>query len=125
MDPEFEAEMLDVFLEEFEDLMVLLQGGMKELQKLKPDREQAYKDIFRVFHTLKGDAGFFAEFAPFTKWAAGLCEIVRDITEDQYDDPEIYNQMRLAYARLSSAFGALNRGKSLRTFRFKIFLRNF
>ncbi|MHA2251403.1 MAG: Hpt domain-containing protein [Candidatus Kariarchaeaceae archaeon] len=122
---ELQKELMNVFMIEFEELMENYEKALKELRKINGDRKNAYFEIFRVFHTLKGDSAYFEEFASFAKYASNLCEQFRNLPENMLEDPNLLTTARINYSRLSSAFYALNKGKSLRGFRFKVFLRNF
>lgn len=120
-----EDSLLDVFILEFEELMDIFKKSLKEIRKLNGDKKQAYQDIFRVFHTLKGDSGYFTEFGEFTKFATERCESLRYIDDETVNSGIMLNQLRIDYSRLSSALAALNKGNSMRAFRFKVFLKNY
>ncbi|MCY3410267.1 MAG: Hpt domain-containing protein [Candidatus Heimdallarchaeota archaeon] len=125
MDEDFKNQLLDTFLIEFEELMDIYKGGIMKLRSLRGDKLQALQDIFRVYHTLKGDAAYFEEFAEFVKFSSTFCERLRNPSLELLKDIDLMSDISLNYSRLSSAFMALNNGKSLQAFRFKLFLRNF
>ncbi|MHA2089261.1 MAG: Hpt domain-containing protein [Candidatus Kariarchaeaceae archaeon] len=124
-DEAFKEEMMRVFMHEFEELMTIFEHALKELRRPSGDIKHAYKEIFRVFHTLKGDSGFFEGYEGFTQYASELCEVYRDLPNDQLSNPKLLQIARINFSRLSSTINALNKGKSLKAFRFKVFLRNF
>lgn len=125
LDEEMRKELIDTFILEFEELMELYKKALIELRRLRSDKVQALEDIFRVYHTLKGDAAYFDEFNEFVEFAKVFTERLRHPNQSMLEDEKLINEIRLNYSRLSGAFNALNTGKSLRSFRFKIFLRNF
>ena len=125
IDEEFLAELIDTFILEFEELMDIYREALKNLRNIQDDKLHALNEIFRVFHTLKGDAAYFNEFQEFAAFASDFCDRLRDPKLEMLKDTLLMRDIRLNYSRLSSAFSALNRGSSLRAFRFKIMLRNF
>lgn len=132
-DVNMQEELLNTFLLEFEEIMTVYRNALIELRKINGDKLFAFKEIFRVYHTLKGDSAYFEEFNEFTNYADQMCELVRpysrldDIKEVEIniEETQLIKILSLNYSRLSSAYFALMRGKSLRALRFKIFLRNF
>lgn len=125
IDEEFKAELIETFILEFEELMDIYREALKNLRNIQDDKLHALNEIFRVFHTLKGDAAYFDEFREFAAFASNFCERLRDPSLKMLSDTLLMRDIRLNYSRLSSAFSALNRGSTLRAFRFKIMLRNF
>ncbi len=124
-DENLKNELLEVFMLEFGELMVTYQDALKEIHNPKGENKHAYSEIFRVFHTLKGDSSYFGEFDNFVKYSSAQCDNYRNIPEEKMLDPELYNIAKLNYYRLSTPFNTLNRGQSLKIFRFKLFLRNY
>ena len=124
-DEESRKEFLAVFIQEFEELMEIYNNGLKELCRINGDRAKAFQDLFRVYHTLKGDSAYFPNFSEFTKFCFSTCEDLRNLPEDRFHDEELLTKLRINFTRLSSALSAVNRGQSMHTFRFQIFLQNF
>ena len=125
-DEEFKKELLDTFVLEFGELLDIYRNSLSEIRRFKGNKLAAYKEIFRVYHTLKGDAGFFGgEFEEFTKFASFHCELVRNADEDTVKDMKLRQLLSVNYSRLSSAYNTLNNGGSLKAFRFRLFMRNF
>jgi len=122
---DFLSELIDTFLLEFEELMDLYRKSLSEIRKPHGDHDQAYEDLFRIYHTLKGDAGYFPEFEDFTKFASHYCELLRPRDSSVKENDQLLRELSLNYSRLSTALAALKKGKSLQTFRFKLFLKNF
>ena len=120
-----DEELLQVFYLEFEQLMDSYKEALKELRKIGGDRKKSFYEIFRVYHTLKGDSGYFPAFEEFTKFTKVVCEKVRDLPESRFHDEILIRNLRLNYSRLSSVLLAMNKGHNLRAFRFKMFLQNF
>ena len=120
-----DEELLQIFYLEFEQLMDSYKEALKELRKINGDRKKSFYEIFRVFHTLKGDSAYFPPFEEFTKFTTIICEQVRDLPESRFHDELLIKNLRLNYARLSSVLLAMNNGQNLRAFRFKMFLLNF
>ncbi len=120
-----DEELLQVFYTEFEQLMDAYKEALKNLRKIRGDRKKAFYEIFRVYHTLKGDSAYFPAFEEFTKFTSIVCERVRDLPETSFHDEVLIKSLRLNYSRLSGVFLAFNKGHNLRAFRFKMFLQNF
>jgi len=124
MDDEFFAELVETFILEFEELMGLYASALKTLRKrggLNDAKKQAYADLFRIYHTLKGDSGYFPDFANFTSFATAYCERLRPLDDSVYTDDQLREEIRLNYSRLSSVLMALQKGRSLKSFSFNQF----
>ena len=123
---DLKTELLDTFILEFGELLEIYMKALSDIRKFRGDKLSAYNNIFRVYHTLKGDAGFFGkEFEEFTKFASYHCELVRNADEETVKDMKLRQVLSVNYARLSSVFNTLSNGGSMKAFRFRVFLRNF
>lgn len=120
-DPSFRAEMMQTFIEEFEELMLLYKSSLQQLSSPHADRKTAFADLFRIYHTLKGDAGFFPEFRRFANFASYYCEILRPYEHTEFTDTELINNLKLNLSRLSSVLLAIKKGRSLEAFQFDRF----
>ncbi len=125
MDAELQNELIQTFILEFDELMDIYKDALKKMRSLRSNKVDALQDIFRVYHTLKGDAAYFDEFHEFVKFSSAFCDRLRNPNEEMLKDQILMRQISLNYSRLSSAFSALKKGNSLRALRFKILLRNF
>lgn len=115
---EYAEELLDVFIEEFEELLDLYLECLKILRNVHGDHEAAVKDLFRIYHTLKGDSGFFPRFHHFTDFVSFYCEILRPQDTVVVTDKKFIAIMSMNYSRLSSVLLSIKKGQSLTAFRF-------
>ncbi len=120
MDPEFEKELMATFILELSELLTIYRNSLGEIRSVMGDKSKAYKELFRVYHTLKGDAGYFEEFAEFTKFASYHCETLRHADEKIWNNPKILQTMSINYSLISTAYHALSNGRNLQALRFKI-----
>lgn len=125
MDADLMDELIQTFILEFEELMDIYKNSLRKLRSLRDDKLEALQEIFRVYHTLKGDAGYFPDFAEFVKFSSNFCERLRNPNLSMLEDAQLMREVSLNYSRLSSAFSLIKNGNSLRALRFKILLRNF
>ena len=120
MDPVFEKELMETFILELSELLAIYRNSLGEIRSIVGDNAMAYKELFRVYHTLKGDAGYFEEFAEFTKFASFHCETLRYADEKIWNDPKILQTMSINYSLISTAYHTLSKGRNLQNLRFKI-----
>jgi hypothetical protein len=120
MDPEFEKELMATFVLELSELLAIYRNSLGEIRSIVGDKPQAYKELFRVYHTLKGDAGYFEEFAEFTKFATYHCEILRHADQKVWDDPKILQIMSTNYSLISTVYHTLSKGRNLQALKFHI-----
>ena len=120
MDPEFEKELMATFILELGELLAIYRNSLGEIRSVIGDKPKAYKELFRVYHTLKGDAGYFEEFAEFTKFTSYYCEILRNADENVWNNPKILQTMSTNYSLISTAYHALSKGRNLQAMRFRI-----
>ncbi len=120
-DMEFQKELMQVFITEFGDLLSLYKSALSKLRRKNGDKDQAIKDIFRVFHTLKGDSGYFDEFANFTSFTSNFCETLRGQDSSILNNEKIKKTISINYSRLSSVYNAIVNGGKLNAFQFNSF----
>lgn len=120
MDPEFEKELMATFILELSELLAIYRHSLGEIRSVMGDKALAYKELFRVYHTIKGDAGYFEEFTEFTKFASYHCETLRYADEKIWNDPKILQTMSINYSLISTAYHTLSKGRTLQALRFQI-----
>ncbi len=118
-DPSYD-EFHGVFLQEFNDMMDLYSESLRNLRFLRDSEKvlEAYKSIFRIFHTLKGTAAYFEDYMPLSKYSSEMCELYRDVNETKSKDTELLFWTRKGFTQLSSAYFSIRRGFSLRSYKF-------
>lgn len=124
-DNSVEQELLHVFYTEYKHLVEVYKLGLEEIMELGGNKRQGYKDIFRVFHTLKGDSAYFPEFATFTKFITEGCEDVRNVPEEYYNDQTLITKLNINFAKLSSIFFAADKMGDPSIAHFQAFLLSF
>ncbi len=120
-----EKELIYVFFTEYKHLLDVYKLGLNEIMQIRGNKQKAFKDIFRVYHTLKGDSAYFPEFGKFTKFIAEACNDVRDISEDHYFDQSLITKLNLEYSKLSSIFFAADLIGDPSIEHFQAFLKSF
>ncbi|MHA2503579.1 MAG: Hpt domain-containing protein [Candidatus Kariarchaeaceae archaeon] len=122
MDDDFYEELIETFILEFEELIEIYSHALKTINS---DRQQAIKDLFRVYHTLKGDASFFEQYARFAEFASHYCELLRPQDDSVLNNDQLIHQIRLNLTPLTAAVRAMKMGKSLESFHFDHQMKNF
>ena len=113
-------EFHSVFIEEFKSMLDNYSHALKQLRTIEsPEtRLNGYREIFRIFHTMKGTAGYFEEYKNLAKFAESYCELFRDVDETCLNDYSLLNWARKGFTQLSSTFFALRRGGSVNAYRY-------
>ncbi|MDH5403446.1 MAG: hypothetical protein OEY49_13200 [Candidatus Heimdallarchaeota archaeon] len=93
MGDNFLSEMMGIFLIEYRDL---IDAYADSLQNIENDIlvELSYKELFRVYHTLKGNTAFFPEYKEFTHFTKYYCELLRYPEKLDLHDPILINTMK-------------------------------
>ena len=120
-----DMEFLYIFYTEYKHLLGVFKRSLDEIIDGGRNKQNAHKDIFRVYHTLKGDSAYFPEFNEFTKFISEGCEGVRDWSEEKFSNQALFIKLNLDYSRLSSILSLEDQknGKTIK--RFRAFLKNF
>ncbi len=118
-DKDFE-EFHAMFLQEFESLLDDYSKTLKRLRPIEPveERLEGYSNLFRIFHTMKGAAGYFKDYYKLSEFSEIYCEAFRNMTPEKAEDFTYLNWARKGFTQLSSAFFAIRRGSSLDAYRF-------
>lgn len=116
-DEHFE-EFHSVFIEEFKSMLETYSAALKKLRPIEaPEtRLEGMKDIFRIYHTIKGTAGYFHDYQKLSKFAERYCELFRNVDEDNLNC--LINWARRGFTQLSSSFFAIRRGGSVNAYRY-------
>ncbi|MCE7734099.1 MAG: hypothetical protein GPJ54_04415 [Candidatus Heimdallarchaeota archaeon] len=120
-----EKELIYVFFTEYKHLLDVFKLGIDEIMQIGGNKQKAFKEIFRVYHTLKGDSAYFPEFSEFTKFITDGCDDVRDVSEDQYYDQALITKLNLDYSKMSSILFAADLMGDPSISHFQAFLTNF
>jgi chemotaxis protein histidine kinase CheA len=120
-----ESELFHVFFTEYKYLLDIYEKALANIRDVDGDSKQGFKNIFRVYHTLIGDSAYFSEFHDFTRYISESCEIVREVPEIQYNNPNLINTLHLNYSRLSSILFASENIGDPSLAHFRSFLLNF
>lgn len=105
------SELLELFLEEYNEMLETYSNALNALRYSLDlsRRKDAYDDIFRVFHTLKGTGAFFPELENLTSFAKKSCEYFRNFEEKNSSDETLYRWTRIAFSQISSAKSAIEK----------------
>ncbi len=109
-----EQEILDVFLDEYNDMLMILDQEIKKY----PNANIAINEIFRVFHTLKGNSATI-EYIRLSNLTKFYCEYFRmKQNETKLSDKE-FNALRRCYDTLLLFKSRIKKGKKGQTIKIK------
>ena len=120
-----EKELIYVFFTEYKHLLDVYKLALDEIMQIGGKKQKAFKDIFRVYHTFKGDSAYFPEFSKFTKFTSDACDYFRDISERDYQDQTFITKLNLDYSKMSSILFAADLMGDPSISHFQSFLTNF
>ncbi len=109
-----------VFIEEFKSMLESYSQALRKLRNIEPreTRMEGFKDIFRIYHTIKGTAGYFQEYQKLSKFAERYCELFRNVEQSELEEMELVNWARKGFTQLSSSFFAIRRGGTVNAYRY-------
>ncbi|RMG30106.1 MAG: hypothetical protein D6732_16410 [Methanobacteriota archaeon] len=113
-------EFHSVFIEEFKNMLDTYSQALRKLRNIEPKetRLEGFRDIFRIYHTIKGTAGYFQDYQKLSEFAATYCELFRNVENNDIDELELINWARKGFTQLSSSFFAIRRGGSVNAYRY-------
>lgn len=113
-------ELREVYLSEFNELLTLYASACKIIthEKRVHKLRNAYDDIFRVFHTIKGTSSYFEGYEPLIEFAKTATEYFRELPEASFGHEGLRKWSKHGLSQLSVAKSAIEKGMSLEAFTF-------
>ncbi len=109
-----EQEILDVFLEEFTDMIKILDTEVKKY----PSKNVGVNEIFRVFHTLKGNSATI-EYMRLHKLTNYYCEYFRPKQKQTTLSENEYKALKRCESTLKLFEQRIKNGKKGKTIKIK------
>lgn len=104
---ESEPEIIEVFIEEYYEFLELLK---MEINNARSNQKTKVNEIFRVFHTLKGNSATL-EYMRLSKLSSHYCDYFRNIQKQGKVDSKELIALEKCYTTLHKFISAIKSGK--------------